>query len=582
MNLDEQKVNEFLDGIDSEITTNRRERKWEDRAESWLQWRTGQKTGRGNPIFAANILGNLVDRKVALLTQAKPEIRASARKPDLGESSEVLTNTSRAILDQNNFDALVERAGDLACTFGYVGFNTAWDPNADFGQGDIVISALDPRLVAFDERIKSTLDMPSAMYIRIRRPMALLDVRRIWKARGALVKPDESVSSYRSDFAPVSDPYAKRPLRTSSLRSSAYPYTWVDEYWVRDDQRGDDGEYLFPDGRVIHRGTGGIVLDDGPNPYWDGGWPTDIWDWRLDPDSALGRSDVAELQKLQETYQRLGNSIAQNTLLSAVLTIVADVNALDPEQWKLLDNRAARIIKKKPGKEFKFEIIPTFPQELLTYWQSLPEIMQILIGVPDILQGATQGEKGVGAVEGLMVAAESLVRSCARRLEYVVERVGQKLLSRIIQFYTSDRVLIANLPSEGWMQYTFERAKLIDPAIDFDQTKIEERKRYFSNFRFKVTPLSTLPVNRIQRALLAREFYALGVLDEEEILKQAEYPNWQMILARVLEAKRKAAEAKKEEMMFAAVTGTKPASEGGGPASRPRTNSKGTSLGFGR
>ena len=96
-----------------------------------------------------------------------------------------------------------------------------------------------------------------------------------------------------------------------------------------------------------------------------------------------------------------------------------------------------------------------------------------------------------------------------------------------------------------------------------------------------MTPLSTLPASRVQRALLARELFGLGVLDEEEVLKQAQYPNWELILKRVQEKQKAAAAAAQEQMMLAAVTGQKvPGPSGAG--ARPRVNARGTALGFGR
>jgi hypothetical protein len=63
--------------------------------------------------------------------------------------------------------------------------------------------------------------------------------------------------------------------------NSPYGWTVISQYWLRSDQMGDDGKPLYPTGRVIHRAANqALILDDAPNPYWDGHWPVDIWDWR--------------------------------------------------------------------------------------------------------------------------------------------------------------------------------------------------------------------------------------------------------------------------------------------------------------
>ena len=78
--------------------------------------------------------------------------------------------------------------------------------------------------------------------------------------------------------------------------------------------------------------------------------------------------------------------------------------------------------------------------------------------------------------------------------------MGQKLISRIFQFYTSDRVLSYQSPSKEWMAYTFERQKLMqdDNGNAVDPTK---RAQMFKNFKFMITPESSLAMTRIQRSL---------------------------------------------------------------------------------
>ena len=144
-----------------------------------------------------------------------------------------------------------------------------------------------------------------------------------------------------------------------------------------------------------------------------------------------------------------------------------------------------------------------------------------------------------------MVAAETLIRATARRLEYVVERIGIKLISRIIQFYTADRVMLLTGPGQEWDEYKYRRSELLKPLLDGldpatgESLKESERetklREFFTNFRFKVTPLSSMPQNRIQRGLMALQLFQSGLVDQEEVLKFVEWPDWENVMKRVME-----------------------------------------------
>jgi hypothetical protein len=256
------------------------------------------------------------------------------------------------------------------------------------------------------------------------------------------------------------------------------------------------------------------------------------------------------------------NAMLRNVLLTSNITIQGDHDALTPEEWSKLDNRAARIIRVTRGRQLVITPPPALPETHFLMNDIFTRTMETLIGVSPAMQGRREaGVVATAAVEGLQTAAETLVRAAARRLEYVIESIGQKLISRIIQFYTSDRLLNFLSPTNEWVDYAFHRAALIDPAVTD-----EERVHFFQNFRFKVIPLSSLPMNRIQRALMAQEMFKLGLVDDIEVLRQAEYPNAEEVLARTREKQR---------------SGQLPTPDQMQPTKKPRTNRKGTQLGFG-
>lgn len=565
-------LQKHFDAIDGEIAAHRKEVNFDWKARLWERYRNGdQWASNDEPHFLANMLGSLIERKVGALMQSKPDIRVSSYDTRLAKVSEVYTRCCRSILDRVQLDMILERGGDLGATYGFCGLNTAWDPTAAYGRGDIVLPVLHPKEVAIDPHVMDTSAANTATYMRITTRMPLHVIRARWGAIGAEVKPDATLSTYYQSRgsgslgARVVDSF-KRPLRQWFGSTSPYPWSFVNEYWfVSTQQQPVSREAAFPAGRVAHRATG-VILDDDSNPYWDGGWPIDIWDWRLNAESYMGRSDIEDGRKLQESFIRLGHNIIKNMLLGGHMSIVGDWNAMTNEDWKKLEARAVRVLRKSPGRQLEFVPPSEFPPQYLEMLQLLVKMMEAIIGVPETAAAlrSGMGRQQGAMIEGLQLAAETLVKSAARRLEAVLERVGQKLISRITQFYTSDRVMSMVGDDGEVIDYSFKRSDLVDAdGVQIDKLPMEKRREFFSNFTFKITPLSSLPMNRVQRALMAKELYAVGIVDDEEVLKQAEYPNWRHVLERTKE-KRK--------------MGLMPVPPGGAGGGRSRTNVRGDML----
>ena len=102
---DESELIAFLNSVDQEVRAWGRDTKFEDRSGTWEKLRSGE-FWRGTredaePIFNANLLGNYIERKVAQLTESKPDISVTGRAPDLQGPSEILLRGARAVLDEN-------------------------------------------------------------------------------------------------------------------------------------------------------------------------------------------------------------------------------------------------------------------------------------------------------------------------------------------------------------------------------------------------------------------------------------------------------------------------------------------------
>ena len=509
----------WLDSLDGEAESVKREvsKSWQEQIRQVRgdQWRIERP-----PHFLANITKNQVRRKIALLTESKPQIQIRSQRANLTRASDVLYQTSRSIWDRSGTEDSIYRLAHFGMTVGSGFLHVPYDPLIN----DVEISFIDPRRVYIDPGISAAPDLRKAQYLRIDSVVSLADLRARFPGRGATVKPDERVSSYDeskgrgSILASVLAmmPRVYRP--GAGAKVGPIPRAEVREYWLRDPQLNTEGTLLYPGGRHIVR-AGSVILLDEANPYWDGEWPIEMFEWDVDYDTPWGMGEVQDLRRIQEAVNRLGDAWVSNRLLGSNFRVVADVDALDPDQWAALDNDAGLIVRKKPNRQFEYQ--PPVPDD-----GTMPQTIQALIQLCDLLTGniAERSRQAQPTdMEGLQFSRQTLVRSVARRLETMLERIGQKLISRVFQFYTSDKVLFQMGPSREWIAYTFERQRLLQDD-DGRVRETEERQEMWRDFKFMIIPFSSLAVTRIQRVMAALQLRsATGVAPSiKRILAEAD------------------------------------------------------------
>jgi len=359
--MDDQAASEGLllrqcEQIDGETENARKdiEKNWNDNIKQVRgdQWRL-----KRNPYFLANVIKNQVNRKTGYLTEVKAQFKVSAIKPNLQQASSVIYNDARAILDRSNSEDAFYRLAKFGMTLGSGFLGAMYDPLED----DIEVAFYDPRRVYIDKWITSAADLDKAQYLRIDTVLPLADIRRRFPGRGQNVKPDEKFSTYseksRGRLSVANSvlsemPYPYRPRGVGI--SGPIPRAEIREYWIRDPQLNTQGEPLFSGGRHVIR-AGKTILIDEANPYWDGTWPLVMFEWDVDYDSPWGMDEIQDLKRLQEAINRMGDAWIRNLLLGSNFRIVADLDALEPDQWKELDNEAGLIIRKKPQRQFDYQ-----------------------------------------------------------------------------------------------------------------------------------------------------------------------------------------------------------------------------------
>lgn len=489
----------FLDEVDGEAESSKDEasKHWSENGK--LVKGEGIWKGSRNPLFLINLIGNQLERKVGLISEAKPTFNVVSRVAEYAAMSKVLTATCMAKLEEEEFPITQERLARSGFTYGCAFIQTQYDRDRD----DITITFRHPRSVFIDPSVTEAAKLSQqAHYVRIDHILPLSQIRRQYPGRGALVEADDRYSRY-----------TKGDSRRSTVMSAALrmlPRVWksteesrqgpieralVQEYWLRDPDLG-----TWPGGRHIIR-AGDIVLVDEANRYWDHEFDLDMLDWRMDLDSPWGQDEVQELKKLNESMVRLGDAIMQNAIFNSQAWVIADSDALDATQWKSVTTQGGLIVKKRPMREFRRDAPPQLPAYLFQMLQALPGMADLVTGNSDSLR--SKPKSGLEAVvDGLQMTGSIMARIIARRFEALVSRVGQRLISRVIQFYTTDRMLNYYSVSGELINYLFERRKFREDdkgkTLDVNDIPALHKK-----FRFLVQPYSSLQTTKMQRAQVA-------------------------------------------------------------------------------
>lgn len=251
-----------------------------------------------------------------------------------------------------------------------------------------------------------------------------------------------------------------------------------------------------------------------------------MMDWYVDVDSSWGLSEISALKNPQVLYNKIIEVIVENGMLMNNAMWICDYNAFDVDDWKQLSNVPGGIIKKRPGTEVRREYPNGVPGTIMQLAQYLEGFIEKEPGIHE-LTGKKPGQvqSGLG-IESLQMMAAAMIRIKARALESLLQRVGQKIISRIIQFFTDDRIFHSIGPDGSFKEFVFVR-KHFTEALSAQALRDAHR-----DFRFRVIPGSSLSMQKTQKALIYAELFKMGAVDDQAILEALEIPNWKEILER--------------------------------------------------
>ena len=520
-------------------------------------------------LFTSNIISPAIRRKAALLTESKPSIDIRVRKSGFQATSLILKNVCNALWDEQFMSMAMETMAFYLGAFGCGFWKISYDRMADFGNGNIIVSAVDPRMMRIDPSITKAYELHKAQYLIEDSIISLADLQRTFGKAAADVRSDTRINMLGPEqhkiswYARVMASYFMSKDRREG--ESPVPRVWTREYWINDPATDSDGLPKYPGGRRIVRTGDDTILEDPDegqqNPFFDGLWPYEMLDNEPDLDHPWGHAEIEALKKLNEAFNRIGHVVTKTTVRNVPWTI-ADNNALDKETIQDLKELEEVVVEKGAGRQVE-HVPATQPTQFSTeFMKYIVSLVEMTVGLSD---GSMQGKgrvelRSAPQLEGLQQAAQVLVRAQARRLESFLERTGQKIISRIFQFYTDDRIMVYNGENEV-KEYNFQkdalRQEILQQAVAaaqaeaLDETNknledgmgltkaivkpedildpemiLDHVKGAWKNFRFKVIPYSSMSETKLARAAMIQNLAGMGMLPTSLVLQEAGFDNY--------------------------------------------------------
>lgn len=534
----EKDIKKYLEGIDSEMDEYKSRyvsKDWRDIPDFYLgksHWGEHRPSHKASPVL--NFLRQAIERKTSMMTDSKPFVDVLPYYDPLQDVADAIVEIMKAKWSEFSLDMALTDIIFYAELFGTCGTNTLFDRTLDFGEGDSTMQMIDPRNLNFDPNITAPQYLNNAEYIRIENVTSTQALQH--KYQNKEIKPDAPYSFLKDAKLTERRGRMVRQVQKMMTRKSAIERSLIKEYWLKDYTSKGKG-LKYPNGRHIIIAGGEIVVDK-ENPYWDGMHPIDIMTWHRDPDTAWGVGELADLKELQRLLNKLITLITENAMLMTNAIWIGDANALEKEEWEDLDNVPGAKIRIKPGTMLRREPGQPIPNSLFDVIKYVEMAIEKLSGNTEVVSGGVPGQVRSGeAIEALQTAAMATIRLKARIVEALLERVGQKFISRIFQFQNVDRLMWKLKSDNDFESFKFA-AELLRGKLPEAKKYMKNKKDAWRNFLFKIRPGSSLAMNNWQKGMMALQLYQAQpkpLIDRESVLETLDWPNRTEIHRRLLE-----------------------------------------------
>lgn len=560
------------------------------------QWKEQRPTYRHSEVV--NLIFRTIQSQVPLQVDARPKFEFLPQEPADMELAEILAEVGEANWVNNGWgEQLLEVIYDANL---YGTGLSRMVVREEKGALKIVYESADP-FYSFPDPDARDVNKNGAFFVYAE-PEDIRKVKKRYKDKKDFLKPDliDLMRSSKTDVHPMkfkSPVDAKTVLDTTShmdlvSKDKALVITaWISPEYLeeefdeverreRDPDTGAESVVYeqvarYPRGRKIVV-CNGVLLEDVDAGYDDAEIPYQRYVNYLLPREFWGISEVEQLEGPQKTFNKMISfALDVLTLMGNPIWKVHGASGVDPET---LVNRPGLVVEwdGEPQHEPKREEGVQLQPYVLQLIDRMAEWFNDVSGSQDVTRGAQpSGVIAYKAISALQEAAQTRIRQKQRNLDVYLQQVGQQYLSRVFQFRTAPEIYRLT-GRDGAQKYfkmhveeydktetqvdpmtgtplevpTGEKGRRMvvqrfgpDGATDPTQMRVYEMR---GKFDVRVSTGSSLPFAKDEKEQKLLKLFELGIIDEEEVLKGAEFPNWEAVLQRM--EQKKQAQAQQEAM----------------------------------
>lgn len=547
---------------------------------NWLHyykmWRGDQWDGIKMPKHrqreCINMIWQTIQANMPLQTDARPRIQFVAEEPSDIEFANVLNEVMEADWERGNW--LVPLSEIILDGYIYgTGYGSlVYDAEADFGMGSAQFESEDPFYLYPDNEAREINDNRSKIFIKAE-PVDTDSLKREFPEFEDKIKSDidsdiQSSKTSLNDYTARSS-NADRDMPDISFltgKQKTTPRTMLITAWMKPDETeeveteevDESGEIstkviikkVYPFGRVIKIANGikifeGTLTESGRFPFMK------YVNYML-PREFFGVSEVEQLESPQRVFNKILNAAIEiMNLMGNPIWVISTDSGIDPNK---LINRTGLVVEKEPGSEARREHGVELNATIFPLLDRLESWFDKIGGNQEVSRGqAPASITASSAIEQLMDAARTRIKQKQRNLDAMVREMGRQYVDIVLENYTKSRVFRVTNDQTGTKYFKFRvdkvlvdgKTQLVGKIRNYVQNDGEsiamsdQEQEFFISGRFdvKVNTGTSLPFAVADKENKSFALFDRGIIDEEEVLNNIEYPNKEQVIQKLMERK---------------------------------------------
>lgn len=540
------------------------------------QWTEQRPAYRNSEVF--NFVMQTIRSQVPIITDARQKFEFLPENPMDREFADIMNEVAEADWQKNNWSMVLSENLYDAHIYGTAMGSVEPDKDTKYGISGICFKSRDV-FYSFPDPSATDVNV-NANDFQYAEPVDVDALKREYPDKAQYIKPDliDLMNGDKTELGPIrfrsptdikvageGDAANDIIQKDQALKITTYLHSdeSIEEPSEETDPiSGEPKSFVqkkkYPNGRKIVT-VSNIVLEDGPNPYDHGKFPYAKLVNGMLPREFWGISEIEPLEGPQVIFNKVMSfALDVMTLMGNPIWVIPTNSEIDTDN---VFNRPGLILEPAPGVKIeRVEGVQLQPY-VLEIADRVRTYIDSISGANDVTRGVQpEGVTAASAIAKLQDAAQVRIREKGRFLDAYLQEIGQLYLSNVLQFTPAPRIvrITDNQNAQRYFKFHVEtmkdgqgndlldeygnvkrKAKVKNFLQNYGTGQISEgvEKEYEIRGRLdvRVTTGSGLGFEKDRKFNMAQVLFDRGAIDEPELLKAAEWPDWESVWQKVSE-----------------------------------------------